>query len=90
MSLGGTSTIESRAILKVLNMILNSKANKERVLAVNAIYDLLVKRDKELSPTMKKMISKANSNRAEQGESCSYDVPHGDDDELDGSGGTGC
>jgi hypothetical protein len=89
MSLGGTSTMESKSILKVLNMILNSKANKERVLAVKAIYDLLVKRDKELSSTMKKMISKAISNRAEQGESCSYEVPHDDDDELDGSGGTG-
>ncbi|KAK1396493.1 hypothetical protein POM88_006356 [Heracleum sosnowskyi] len=33
MSLGGTSTMESKSILKVLNMILNSKANKERVLA---------------------------------------------------------
>ncbi|KAK1404015.1 hypothetical protein POM88_003620 [Heracleum sosnowskyi] len=88
MSLGGTSTMESSSILKVLNMILDSKANKERVLAVKAIYDLLVERDKELSYTMKKMISKANSNKAEQGESCSYDVPYDDDDELDGSGGT--
>ncbi|KAK1368789.1 hypothetical protein POM88_034881 [Heracleum sosnowskyi] len=89
MSLGGTSTMESKSILKVLNMILYSKANNERVLAVNAIYDLLVKRDKELSSTIKKMISKTNSNRADPGESCSYDVPFGDDDELDGSGGTG-
>ncbi|KAK1360634.1 hypothetical protein POM88_045108 [Heracleum sosnowskyi] len=88
MSLGGTSTMESKSILKVLNMILNSKANKERVPAVKEIYDLLVKRDKELSSTMKKMISKAISNRAEQGESFSYEVPHDDDDELDGSGGT--
>ncbi|KAK1397549.1 hypothetical protein POM88_007412 [Heracleum sosnowskyi] len=89
MSLGGTSTMESGSILKVLNMILNSKVNKERALAVKAILDLLVKRDKELSSTIKKMISKANSNRAEQEESCSYDVPHDDDDDLDGSGGTG-
>ena len=89
MSLRGTSTMESKSILKVLNMILNSKVNKERALAVKAIHKLLVKRDKELSSTVKKMISKANSNRAEQGESCSYDVPHGDNDELDGSGGTG-
>ncbi|KAK1361346.1 hypothetical protein POM88_045820 [Heracleum sosnowskyi] len=89
MSLGGTSTMESRSILKVLNMILNYKANKERVLAVKAIYDLLVKRDKELSSTMKKMISKANSNRVEQGESYSFEVPFGDDDDLDGNGGTG-
>ncbi|KAK1394278.1 hypothetical protein POM88_013334 [Heracleum sosnowskyi] len=89
MSLGGTSTMESKSILKVLHMILNSKANKERVLAVKAIYDLLVKRDKKLSSTMKKMISKANSNRAEQGESCSFEVPFDDDDDLDGNGGTG-
>ncbi|KAK1396922.1 hypothetical protein POM88_006785 [Heracleum sosnowskyi] len=88
MSLGGTSTMESKAILKVLDMILNSKANKERALAIKAIHKFLVKRDKELSSTVKMMISKANSKRADQGESCSYDVSFDDDDELDGSGGT--
>ncbi|KAK1363981.1 hypothetical protein POM88_039542 [Heracleum sosnowskyi] len=89
MSLGGTSTMESRSILKVLDMILNSKANKERVLAVKAIYDLLVKRDKELSSTMKKMISKANSNKVEQGENCSYDVPFDDDDDDEAGNASG-
>ncbi|KAK1395051.1 hypothetical protein POM88_014107 [Heracleum sosnowskyi] len=80
MSLGGTSSMESKAILKVLDMILNSKVNKERALVVKAIHQLLVKRDKELRSIVNKMISKANSKRADQGESCSYDVSFDDDD----------
>ncbi|KAK1359798.1 hypothetical protein POM88_044272 [Heracleum sosnowskyi] len=88
LDLQGTSRMETKTVMKVLNVILKSKINKERVLAVKAIHKLLARRNIKLSSKVKELISKANANRADQGESCAFDDSL-DDDELDGSGGSG-
>ncbi|KAK1383891.1 hypothetical protein POM88_021626 [Heracleum sosnowskyi] len=54
LNLKGTSTIETKSIVKVLNVILNSKINKERFQAVKAIHKILAKREEKLSSRVKK------------------------------------
>ncbi|KAK1401568.1 hypothetical protein POM88_001173 [Heracleum sosnowskyi] len=88
LDLKGTSRMETKTIMKVFNVILKSKINKERVLAVKAIHKLLARRDVKLSSRVKMLISKSNANRADQGERCAFDDSL-DDGELDGSGGSG-
>ncbi|KAK1379196.1 hypothetical protein POM88_025940 [Heracleum sosnowskyi] len=48
MNLVGTSRMETKSILKVLDEILNSNANPGRAYAVQEIYKMLVLRDKAL------------------------------------------
>ncbi|KAK1371132.1 hypothetical protein POM88_037224 [Heracleum sosnowskyi] len=87
MNLVGSSRMETKSILKVLDGILSSNANPGRVHAVQEIYKMLVLRDKALGARMKELITRANAKRADQGGSCLYDIPAHDDDDDDEIGG---
>ncbi|KAK1364712.1 hypothetical protein POM88_040273 [Heracleum sosnowskyi] len=83
MNLVGTSRMETKSILKVLDGILSSNANPGRVYAVQEIYKMLVLRDKALGARMKELITRANAKRNDQGGSCLYNIPPHDDDDDD-------
>ncbi|KAK1378074.1 hypothetical protein POM88_024818 [Heracleum sosnowskyi] len=87
MNLVGTSRMETKSILKVLDGILNSNANPGRAYAVQEIYKMLVLRDEALGARVKELISRANAKRNDQGGSCLYDLPPQDDDDDEVGGG---
>ncbi|KAK1357954.1 hypothetical protein POM88_051210 [Heracleum sosnowskyi] len=89
MNLVGTSRMETKSILKVLDGILSSNANPGRAYDVQEIYKMLVLRDKALGARVKELISRANAKRNDQGGSCLYDIPPQDDDDDDDEVGGG-
>ncbi|KAK1383256.1 hypothetical protein POM88_020991 [Heracleum sosnowskyi] len=87
MNLVGTSRMETKSIMKVLDGILSSNANPGRVYSVQEIYKMLVLRDKALGARVKELISRANAKRNDQGGSCLYNIPPHDDDDNDDEDG---